>query len=575
MCYKVSPLAAHRVMSSYSCPICSNKQSQYLFHSHGAPVISCPGCSLVSRDLSKVRPASNQDFDMRQTIFAPEDDATEDDFAARCVEHLIARELTGKKVLVVAQNPMPGLERALTGAGYEYRYSPDIREHCFIPEQFDSIVLPYSLEKFDNPAAVLETCNIHLKTGGLLLVSTQTVDSKWVKFLGKQWTGWRPENLFYFNRKTIQLLLEQHGFRRMAFAKDSRLYSLQHVLARAKVYPRSTVTNGARLLSCLPQALRRSATARVQSSGLFVSACKAPSSPQSLSIIMPVFNERDSFADTLQKVLAKEVEGIGTKEVLIIESNSTDGTRELVKQFENHPQVKVVYEEKPRGKGHAVRVGFEHATGDFILIQDADSEYDVDDYDALLEPLLNNRELFILGTRHTGSWKMRTFTDQPSLAIVMNFGQIVFTTLMNVLYNQRMTDPFTMYKVLRRECLHGINFECNRFDFDHELVIKLVLKGYTAFEIPVNYNSRSYSEGKKVTFVVDPLLWIRANFKFRFTSPYTRDYQNWVAAAVGKPHTTNDQKRDLVVQHLREAASKSRATGTATSTDSVGSLQNR
>ena len=548
-------------MSSHSCPVCSGKQPQYLFNSHGAPVIRCPGCSLVSRDLSKGRQKSpNIDFDLRQPALAPEDDATEEDFAERCVDHLVARGLRGSKVLVVAQAPMPCLQRALTAANYEYRYTADIREQCFIPEQFDCIVLPYSLEKYDNPAAVLETCNIHLKTGGFLLVSTQTLDSKWVKFLGKQWTGWRPENLFYFNRKTIQLLLEQHGFRQMSFAKDSRLYSMEHVLTRAKIYPRSAVTNSARVLSCLPQPIRRSALARVPSSGLLVSACKAPPAQKSLSIIMPVFNERDSFADTLQKVLAKEVDGINQKEVLIIESNSTDGTRELVKQFENHPQVKVVYEEKPRGKGHAVRVGFEHASGDIVLIQDADSEYDVDDYDALLEPLLNHRELFVLGTRHTGSWKMRTFTDQPSLAIVMNFGQIVFTTLMNVLYNQRMSDPFTMYKVLRRECLYGINFECNRFDFDHELVIKLVLKGYTAFEIPVNYHSRSYSEGKKVTFVVDPLLWIRANFKFRVTSPYTREYQNWVSAATGKLHSTEQRKRDLVVQQLRNAASDKKST---------------
>jgi hypothetical protein len=108
------------------------------------------------------------------------------------------------------------------------------------------------------------------------------------------------------------------------------------------------------------------------------------------------------------------------------------------------------------------------------------------------------------------------------LASVFNLGHIFFLTLFNVLYRQTLTDPFSMFKVFRRDCLWGLNFECNRFDFDHEIVIKLLRKGYKAVELPVNYKSRSLKEGKKVTIFRDPLTWLRALWKFR-NSPLYRD----------------------------------------------------
>ena len=145
-------------------------------------------------------------------------------------------------------------------------------------------------------------------------------------------------------------------------------------------------------------------------------------------------------------------------------------------------------QDRPRGKGHAVREGFRHATGDIVLIQDADLEYDLDDYDALLAPILSHRALFVLGTRHAGHWKMRQFAKQKVLSAGLNLGHAFFTGLINVLFRQNMTDPFTMFKVFRRDCLFGLEFQCNRFDFDHELVIKLVRKGYRPLEIPVNYS---------------------------------------------------------------------------------------
>jgi hypothetical protein len=156
------------------------------------------------------------------------------------------------------------------------------------------------------------------------------------------------------------------------------------------------------------------------------------------------------------------------------------------------------------------------------MIQDADLEYDLNDYDSLLEPLVNNRALFVLGARHGGRWKMRQFTEQQGLSTFLNAGHVFFTTLINVLYRQQMSDPFTMFKLFRRDCLYGLEFACRRFDFDHELVIKLVRKGYRPLEIPVNYRSRSFKEGKKVRLIWDPLTWLWIDFKLRFTPLYRK-----------------------------------------------------
>jgi glycosyltransferase involved in cell wall biosynthesis len=178
--------------------------------------------------------------------------------------------------------------------------------------------------------------------------------------------------------------------------------------------------------------------------------------------------------------------------------------------------VKIILQDKPRGKGNAVREGLDHAQGDIVLIQDADLEYDLNDYEALLEPIATFKKPFVLGSRHGGKWKMRHFNDQQRLAAYFNFGHVLFTTLTNLLYGQHMKDPFTMFKVFRRDCLYNLYFECNRFDFDFELVIKLIRKGYVPVEIPVNYDSRSFKEGKKVDMFRDPLTWIKASFKYRF-----------------------------------------------------------
>ncbi len=238
--------------------------------------------------------------------------------------------------------------------------------------------------------------------------------------------------------------------------------------------------------------------------------------PCTLTVVVPVFNERATAQEALDALLAKQIAGV-VIEVVIIESNSTDGSRAIVLGFKDHPRVKLILEDKPRGKGHAVRAGLAQATGDIIIIQDADLEYDLNDYEVLLAPIIAGRQEFVLGARHgQGGWAIRKFDDQPLHAFVLNLGHWTFALMVNAALGIWLRDPFTMYKVFRRDCLDGLTFESNRFDFDFELLMKLVRKGHRPIEIPISYRSRSFAEGKKVSMIRDPLTWLRAVVKYRF-----------------------------------------------------------
>ncbi|HXS26139.1 MAG TPA: glycosyltransferase family 2 protein [Steroidobacteraceae bacterium] len=268
--------------------------------------------------------------------------------------------------------------------------------------------------------------------------------------------------------------------------------------------------------------LRRSGFDRIwvetRGRSLCATARRASSSgTRTCSIIVPVYNERETFPILMRALLAKRLDHLGLeREIIVVESNSTDGTRDLVAGFTGAADVTVLWQDRPRGKGHAVRRGLQAATGDIVLIQDADLEYDLEDYDALLQPLLLQDQVdFVLGSRHTGQARMRQFSDQPLLGDLLNAAHLCFATVINVLYGQSLKDPFTMFKVFRRDCLYGLELECDRFDFDHELLIKLLLKGYVPLEVPVSYCSRSFKQGKKIRMFRDPPTWLRADLRYR------------------------------------------------------------
>ena len=249
-----------------------------------------------------------------------------------------------------------------------------------------------------------------------------------------------------------------------------------------------------------------------------------------VSIIIAVYNEAGTVATLLECVRAQPLAGV-SKEIIIVESNSTDGSREIVADFvaryAHDPSlgVQAVYEPGPMGKGHAIRRGFRAATGDIFLIQDADLEYDVADYPKLLAPIMEGRTSFVLGSRHTGAdrWNIRKFGHRNIQAALMNIGGRLFHGLFNAVFSTRLTDPTTMYKVFRSECLANLTFTSNRFDFDFELLGKLIRAGFSPLEIPVTYKSRGFDEGKKIRVLRDPFTWILAIFRCRYAPLVRRD----------------------------------------------------
>ncbi len=385
---------------------------------------------------------------------------------------------------------------------------------------FDVCVLSDVLEHARNPRELLSTVHTLLKPRGILFLAIPSLDSWSARLMGKRWMEFKPEHLYYFNRSTIETLLFATNFNRVLIRPNAKVLTPGYIFAHFDRFKVPVLTPAARLASkILPQKLL-DRQKEIVASGLVIMAQKQQAQPcRKLSVIMPVFNESRTFQQAIDQLISKSIDGLDI-EIIIIESNSTDGTREVAVGYQDHPNVKLVLEDKPQGKGHAVRTGFAYATGDFIMIQDADLEYDINDYEELLQPLRTGRAAFVLGTRHDGNGvlKMRHFVDQPLIAASLNLGHLFFSTLLNVLYKQRLKDPFTMYKVFRRDCLTGLKFECNRFDFDFELVIKLLRKGYTPVEVPVSYTSRSFSEGKKISLLRDPISWLKALAKFRIQS---------------------------------------------------------
>jgi len=242
-----------------------------------------------------------------------------------------------------------------------------------------------------------------------------------------------------------------------------------------------------------------------------------PPTPLTLSVIVPIFNEAATLRTALEAIVAKSVTGWEI-ELIFIESNSTDGSRAIVETYRSHPRVTLILEDKPRGKGHAVRAALARATGNFVLIQDADLEYDLNDYEKLLVPLATGESTFVLGSRHGpgDGFAMRKFDDQPFHAFLLNSAHWTFTLLIDISLGIWLKDPFTMYKVFRRDAIKGLTLKCNRFDFDWELLIKLIRAGHRPIEIPISYQSRSFKEGKKIRMFRDPLTWIVAWAKARF-----------------------------------------------------------
>ena len=209
-----------------------------------------------------------------------------------------------------------------------------------------------------------------------------------------------------------------------------------------------------------------------------------------ISVVMPVYNEVDTIEDILSRVNKVAIE----KEIIVIDDFSTDGTREQLKKIvQDKENVKVIYQNRNKGKGAALRTGFEFVTGDIVIIQDADLEYDPNEYPKLLEPISDGRADVVYGSRFIGG-------PHRVLFFWHYVGNKLLTLISNALTNLNLTDMETCYKVFKRQILKDINLKSNRFGFEPEFTAKVAKKRLRIYEVPISYSGRTYSEGKKITW---------------------------------------------------------------------------
>lgn len=228
-----------------------------------------------------------------------------------------------------------------------------------------------------------------------------------------------------------------------------------------------------------------------------------------LSIVIPVYNEKDTIRKVVSRVVKEDV-GI-EKEIVLVDDFSVDGTRDVLKELSaEHKDWKVLYHDKNMGKGAALRTGFAAASGDLILIQDADLEYDPSDYGALLKPILDGHADVVFGSRFAGGGAHRVVYYWHSL------GNRIITTFCNMMTNINLTDIEVCYKVFKKEVLNSIELTEDRFGIEVEMTSKVARGEWKIYEVPISYYGRSYAEGKKITWK-DGFAAIWCIIKYRFS----------------------------------------------------------
>ena len=228
-----------------------------------------------------------------------------------------------------------------------------------------------------------------------------------------------------------------------------------------------------------------------------------------VSIVVPVYNEINTIDEILKKIENASFYGL-EKEVILVDDMSTDGTREKLKELEN--KYKVFYHEKNQGKGAAIRTAMSNITGDIMVIQDADLEYDPNDYEDLIKLIVENKADVVYGSRLTGAKPSRSFMFTHLLGNKL----LTFTT--NLLYGATLTDMETCYKVFKREIIQSITIEENRFGFEPEITAKVAkIKSIRIYEVGISYYGRTYEEGKKIG-IKDGFRALWAIMKYRFKS---------------------------------------------------------
>jgi glycosyltransferase involved in cell wall biosynthesis len=224
-----------------------------------------------------------------------------------------------------------------------------------------------------------------------------------------------------------------------------------------------------------------------------------------LSVIVPVFDERNTVVEIVRRM--RQVELPVDLEIVIVDDGSTDGTRDVLRQLADST-VRVINHDVNRGKGSAIRSGLAHVTGDLVLVQDADLEYDPEDWPKLLSPILRGKAQVVYGSRFTG--------ERRNMLFLHWIGNRFLSLVTNVLYNTTLSDMETCYKLFDRALLDGITLRAERFEFEPEVTAKMLKRGIRIYEVPISYTGREFDEGKKITwrdgFIA---LWTLVKYRFK------------------------------------------------------------
>lgn len=504
-----------------ACPACRADTPEYLFHREGVRFVRCRGCGVVYVNPARERPINYLAVE-RGPMYGPKDrelvcwdfgrllDRLADDHRHITGEPLERTLLLGRYLPEFAEVPEAkkvGLEIApLDDRAFEQvATASDLTwAKPYLAKQPQVVILNELLETTRDIGTILETLVASLPESTLFAVTYTNTDSLPARVMRRYWSWFFDLKSTFLGTTTLAAVCARYGL--------VLKYQYAQPMTRTSGYVGGKLSLRLRVADQIPVPLRVGAHVAV-----FGRAARdATASAEKLSIVLPVYNEVRYAGAVIDAVLAKQLRI--DREVIIVESGSTDGTREVIQRFEGRPGVKVIYEDQPRGKGHAVRTGLQHVTGTIVLIQDADFEYDIDDYDALLEPILQRKATFVLGSRSLGldDWKVRQLGDTPVRRVLLNAAQVMYAKTFNLLYQQRVTDVNTMFKVFRADCLEGLDLKSDGFDLDIELACKLARNGNSPMEVPVNYVARGFSDGKKIRFLRDAIPTYLAFFRYRF-----------------------------------------------------------
>ena len=514
------------------CPACQADRPSYLFHRAGVRFVRCTACGAVYVNPTRERPFNDLDIERIQTFSHPRDrELMSEDFERllRRVEADHARIAGGplERTLLLGRylpefDRVPSAERL----GLEVATFDDARftrlaldsdlewAEPYLARRPQVVILAELLESLADPHAVLSRIVDALPAETLVAVTYTNADSIPARLMRRHWSQLFDHKSAFLSTGNLTALAARSGLvlrtqYPLPVTRSARYVG--DIVSRIVEQPALTTLLRKTPLGGLEMPVR--AGNRV---AVFGRQAAAADAREKLSIVMPVYNEARYAAEVIDAVLAKPLKI--DRELIIVESNSTDGTRAIVEGYRGRAGVRVVLEDRPQGKGHAVRTGLAHVTGSIVLIQDADFEYDIEDYDALLEPLIQHKATFVLGSRSLGldDWKVRKYDATPVRGLLLNFAQVMFAKTYSTLYQQRVTDVNTMFKVFRAECLDGLDLKSDGFELDIELACKLARNGHSPMEVPVNYVARGFAEGKKIRFWRDAVPSYASLFWHRF-----------------------------------------------------------